>query len=681
MSQEYEVAEEDPYLWLEDVTGTEALDWVRERNAESLGGLSGGARFTSLRTEIREVLDADDRIPFVRRRGEYLYNFWQDAAHPRGLWRRTTLEEYRRDRPDWEILLDVDALAAEEDENWVWQGAAALRPGGYRLALLHLSRGGADASVVREFNVAERRFVEDGFAVAEAKTDVGWIDADRIYVGTDFGPGSLTSSGYPRLVKEWHRGTPLAEAETVYEGKPDDVEVHAFHDPTEGFERDFVMRSIDFYRSEWWLRTGTGDLVQVAVPEDAIADVHREWLLIRTRSSWTVAGVTYPAGVLLAARFDAFLAGDRELTVLFEPDAHTSLSYHAWTRNYLILATLQDVRRRMSVLTPADGPWQRAGLPGVPEFAHADLVDTDPYDSDEYMLESTGFTDPGTLRYGHIGGAVETLKQAPAFFDATSIRVRQFFATSKDGTAVPYFVVGPGEPSSGPVLLTGYGGFEISLTPSYSGIIGRGWLARGGTYVVANLRGGGEYGPRWHLSAIKENRHRVYEDFAAVAEDLVTRGIATRERLGIEGGSNGGLLMGVMLTRYPQLFGAIVCQVPLLDMRRYHELLAGASWIAEYGDPREPAEWAYLRPFSPYHNVSADQQYPPVLFITSTRDDRVHPGHARKMVALLAEQGHDVTYYENIEGGHGAAADNEQRALKWALVLEFLWEKLGQGVS
>ena len=623
------------------------------------------------------MLDADDRIPFVRRRGEYLYNFWQDAAHPRGLWRRTTLEEYRRDRPDWEILLDVDALAAEEDENWVWQGAAVLRPGGYRLALLHLSRGGADASVVREFDVAERRFVEDGFTVAEAKTDVGWIDADRIYVGTDFGPGSLTSSGYPRLVKQWRRGTPLSEAATVYEGKPDDVGVHAFHDPTEGFERDFVLRNIEFFRTEWWLRTGSGDLVQVPVPEDAIADVHREWLLIQTRSPWTVGGVTHPAGALLAARFDAFLAGDRELTVLFEPDAHTSLSYHAWTRNHLIMATLQDVRRRLAVLTPGDGPWQRAELPGVPEFAHADLVDTDSYDSDEYMLESTGFTEPGTLRYGHIGGAVETLKQAPAFFDATSIRVRQFFATSKDGTAVPYFVVGPGELGAGPVLLTGYGGFEVSLTPSYSGVIGRGWLARGGTYVVANLRGGGEYGPQWHLSAIKENRHRVYEDFAAVAEDLVTRGIATRERLGIEGGSNGGLLMGVMLTRYPQLFGAIVCQVPLLDMWRYHELLAGASWMAEYGDPREPAEWAHLRPFSPYHNASADQQYPPVLFITSTRDDRVHPGHARKMVALLAEQGHDVTYYENIEGGHGAAADNEQRALKWALVLEFLWEKLG----
>jgi prolyl oligopeptidase len=292
------------------------------------------------------------------------------------------------------------------------------------------------------------------------------------------------------------------------------------------------------------------------------------------------------------------------------------------------------------------------------------------------MLLSSGFTQPETLRRADIGGEPETLKQAPAFFDAAGLTAGQFFATSADGTRVPYFVVGPDAPASGPVLLTGYGGFEISLTPSYSGVIGRGWLARGGTYVVANLRGGGEYGPQWHEAAIKEHRHRVYEDFAAVAADLVDRGVTTRDRLGIEGGSNGGLLMGVMLTRYPQLFGAIVGQVPLLDMRRYHELLAGASWMAEYGDPRDEAEWAYLRPFSPYHNVSASQQYPPVLFITSTRDDRVHPGHARKMVARLRETGHDVSYYENIEGGHGAAADNEQRAFKWALVFEFLWAKL-----
>src|SRR5215470_4342122 len=538
MSQAHELAEQDPYRWLEDVTGTEALDWVRARNDVTLAALSGGARFASLRAETREVLDADDRIPFARRRGEYLYNFWQDAEHPKGLWRRTTLEEYRTDRPAWEILLDVDALAAEEGENWVWQGASVLRPGGYRQALVHLSRGGADASVVREFDIATRGFVQGGFYVPEAKTDVGWIDADRIYVGTDFGPGSLTSSGYPRLVKEWHRGTPLSDAALVYEGKPDDVAAHAFHDPTEGFERDFVVRSIDFWRREWYLRTAGGDLVQLAVPEDAIVDVHREWLLISTKSAWATGGTSYPAGALLAARFDEFLAGEAELTMLFEPDAHTSLSYYAWTRHHLILSMLHDVRSQLAVLTPAGGGWQRAPLAGVPEFTQTDIVGTDPLDSDEYLLSSSGFTEPDTLRYGHIGGEPEVLKRAPAFFDASGISVRQFFATSADGTAVPYFVVGPAIQAAGPTLLTGYGGFEISLTPSYSGIIGRGWLARGGTYVVANLRGGGEYGPDWHTSATKEHRHRVYEDFVAVGKDLVDRGLTTRERLGIEGGSN-----------------------------------------------------------------------------------------------------------------------------------------------
>jgi prolyl oligopeptidase len=680
MSSAPAAPDEDPYLWLEDVTGAAALGWVADRSAKTVGELSGGTRFQDLRTEIRQVLDADDRIPFVGRRGAYLYNFWQDAGHPRGLWRRTTLEEYRRARPQWDVLLDVDALAGQENESWVWQGATVLRSGGYRLALVELSRGGADASVVREFDIEERSFVEDGFRLPEAKTDVGWIDAGQIYVATDFGPGSLTSSGYPRVVKQWRRGTPLSAATVVYEGQPQDVSVQAFRDPTDGFERDFVVRSIDFYRSQWWLRTGGGELVPIAVPQDASVDVHREWLLVRTRSPWTAGGISYPAGALLAARFEAFLAGDRKLTVLFEPDARTSLSYYAWTRHHLILNLLRDVRSQLTVLTPADGQWRRAALAGVPEFAHTDIEDTDPQDSDEYMLVSSGFTEPDTLRYGHVGGEAETLRQAPAFFDAAGLSVRQFFAPSADGTSVPYFVVGPSHPDSGPTLLTGYGGFEISLTPSYSGIIGRGWLARGGTYVVANLRGGGEYGPQWHQSATKEHRHRVYEDFAAVAADLVRRGITTPGQLGIQGGSNGGLLMGVMLTRYPQLFGAIVSQVPLLDMRRYHELLAGASWMAEYGDPREPDEWEYLRPFSPYHNVSAGQQYPPVLLITSTRDDRVHPGHARKMVARLLEHGHDVSYYENIEGGHGAAADNEQRALKWALVLEFLWQKL-TGVS
>lgn len=665
----------DNYLWLEDVTGDETLDWVRARNAESLPALTDNPRFERLRAELREVVDADGRIPYVRRRDGYLYNFWRDSDHPRGLWRRTTLEEYRRDQPDWQVLLDVDALAEREAENWVWNGAQMLRPG-YRRGLIELSRGGADASVVREFDLETRAFVEDGFVLPEAKSSVHWIDTDRVYVGTDFGQDSLTNSGYPRIVKEWRRGTDLTEASTVFEGKPEDVAVLASHDPTEGYERDFVYRALDFYRQECYLRGEGGELSKIDVPEDAEINVHRSWLLVELRSEWTVGGRSYRAGALLATDFDEFQAGGREFDVLFEPQPSTSLQSYAWTRNHLLLGMLTDVRSRMELLTPRADGWRRAPLPGVTEHSIAEIVGTDPDNSDEYLLDVSGFTQPAELRYGIVGAETETLKRAPEFFDASDLVVRQYFATSADGTRVPYFVVGPAQAVGGPTLLTGYGGFEISRTPYYSGVNGRGWLARGGTYVVANIRGGGEYGPEWHQCAVKENRHLVYEDFAAVAADLVERGISSPGRLGIQGGSNGGLLMGVMLTRHPELFGAIVCQVPLLDMRRYHQLLAGASWMAEYGDPDEAAEWEFIRPYSPYHNVRSGQKYPPTLFVTSTRDDRVHPGHARKMVAKMIEQGYQPAYYENIEGGHGAAADNEQLAFMWALVYEFLWQRL-----
>jgi prolyl oligopeptidase len=685
MSDAAAAVDDDPFLWLEEVTGDEALDWARARNDEAFAELAGTGRYAELKTQILDALDADDRIPYVARRGEHLYNFWRDAAHPRGLWRRTTLESYRTPEPEWDVLIDVDALAEAEDENWVWGSAAVLRPSLDR-ALVHLSRGGADAAVVREFDLVTRAFVDDGFTLPEAKSDIGWIDRDHVFVATDFGPGSLTTSGYPRVAKRWTRGTPLDEAVTVYEAKPDDVTVYAGHDSTEGFERDFVGRAADFFTSEEY-QLGTDDsLAKVDVPDDASTSVQREWLLVRPRTPWTVDGVEHPGGSLLAARFDDFMAGDRTLTVLFAPDEHTSLSGYAWTRHHLVLSTLSDVKTRLEVLTPpgaGTGEWSRAPLPGVPELSEADIVATDPDVSDEYFLDAQSYVEPSTLRRGVIGddAGVEVLKQAPTRFDASGLEVRQFFATSDDGTQVPYFVVGPTEPGDGPTLLTGYGGFEVSLTPSYSAVMGRGWLTRGGTYVVANIRGGGEYGPRWHLAAMRENRHRAYEDFAAVAQDLVTRGITTPERLGIQGGSNGGLLMGVMLTTRPELFGAIVCQVPLLDMRRYHKLLAGASWMAEWGDPDEPDDWAFLRTYSPYHLVRADGTYPPVLFVTSTRDDRVHPGHARKMMARMREMGFDVRYYENIEGGHGAAANNEQAAVMWALALEFLWQQLAPAAT
>jgi prolyl oligopeptidase len=674
----------DPYRWLEDVTGESALDWVRERNADTLGRLAHGERFESLRTEILAALDASDRIPYVRRRGEFLYNFWQDADHPRGLWRRTTLASYRETAPVWDVLLDVDDLGAAEAVNWVWAGASLLRPTLDR-ALVQLSRGGADAAVVREFDLTTRQFVEGGFSLPEAKSEVDWIDRDRVYVGTDFGPGTLTSSGYPRVAKEWRRGTALDDAETVFEGSESDVYAFATHDPTPGYERDLLVRAPDFFTSEEFVRSSDGSSVRIEVPDDARTDVHRQWLLVNPRSAWTTGDVTHPAGSLLAAPLDAFLAGSRDFVVLFTPDPHSSLDAWAWTRHHLILNVLVDVTNRLELRTPpADGdadpgPWASASLTAAGELSTVSVTDTDPDHSDEYFTDSSGFLEPSTLRRGTIGtGEPEILKQAPVLFDATGLTTRQFFTTSDDGTSIPYFVVGDPDAPAGPTLMTGYGGFEVAYTPAYSGAIGRGWLARGGTFIVANIRGGGEYGPDWHTSAIRENRYRVYEDFAAVARDAVVRGITTTAQLGITGGSNGGLLMGVMLTRYPELFGAIVCEVPLLDMSRYHLLLAGASWMAEYGNPEEPGDWAFLGRYSPYQNVG-DGPWPPVLFTTSTRDDRVHPGHARKMAALLRARGHHVEYYENIEGGHGGAADNEQRAFSRALAMEFLWQRLAAG--
>ncbi|WP_246277567.1 prolyl oligopeptidase family serine peptidase [Phytohabitans rumicis] len=668
---------DDPYLWLEDLDLAAAVRWVADRNTQTLTTLADEG-FAQMRDAIREVLDSKDRIPYPGWRGDgFYYDFWQDADHPRGLWRRTTLDQYRRDEPEWDVLLDVDALNQAEGANWVWSGATILRPG-YDRCLIRLSRGGADAVVVREFDLRGRVFVEGGFALTEAKSAVGWIDADHIYVATDFGPGSLTSSGYPRIVKRWRRGTPLSAAELVYAGQAGDVSVGAHHDPTPGYERDFVGRYLDFYRSEQYLRGPGGDLVRIDVPDDADCDVHHDWLLIRLRSSWTVGDATHPAGALLAAPFGAYLDGRRDLTVLFRPDDSTSLSSYTWTRNHLILVVLSDVKTRVRVLTPDGLGWRQRPLPGATDVDHTSIVDTDPDNGDAYLVSTTGFLQPAALRLGVVGGEVEVLKREPAFFDADGMAVRQFFATSTDGTRVPYFVVGAA--AAGPTLLTGYGGFEISQTPHYSGVIGRGWLARGGTYAVANIRGGGEYGPAWHRAGQREHRITAYEDFAAVAADLVARGITTPAQLGIEGGSNGGLLMGVMLTRYPALFGAVVARVPLFDMRRYTRLLAGASWIAEYGDPDDEADWAYLREYSPYHNVRPDQPYPPALFITSTRDDRVHPGHARKMAALLRRHGYDVSYYENVEGGHGAAADNEQTATIWALAFAFLWRTLSPSI-
>jgi prolyl oligopeptidase len=675
---------DDPYLWLEGVTDEKALAWVRDENAKAETEIGAAPTFKKLEADLRAILDSDARIPAVQKIGNLYYNFWRDKTHPRGVWRRTTLEEYRKPEPQWEIVLDLDALNASENipegKQWVWHGAECLKPE-YRRCLISLSPGGSDADVTREFDLETQAFVEDGFVRPEAKGGLQWIDQDTVYVFTDFGAGSLTASGYPRIVKEWKRGTPLAEAKVVYEGKPGDMYIAAYRDLTPGFERDFVSRTIAFYNDELYVRGKDGKLTKIDVPNSANKAVHNQWLTVELREPWVVKGTSYPAGALLVIDFAKFLTGDRGFDAMFTPTDTTSLASYTWTKRHLVLNVLDDVKSKVQIITPMEGTygWSQSSLPGAPALGTVSVSAVDPDESDALWMTASDFLTPNTLSLVAIGKKAEALKTMPPFFEASGLIADQAFATSKDGTRVPYFIVRRKDVAldgSNPTLLWGYGGFEVSYTATYNAMAGRGWLQQGGVYVLANIRGGGEYGPRWHQAALKANRHKAYEDFAAVAEDLIARKITSPQHLGAQGGSNGGLLMGNMIVQYPQLFGAVVCQVPLLDMKRYHKLLAGASWMAEYGDPDKPAEWAFIKTFSPYHLLKADAKYPPVFFTTSTKDDRVHPGHARKMMAKMQAMGADVRYYENIEGGHGGAADNAQEAHMRALAYSFLWQQL-----
>lgn len=668
---------DDPYLWLEEVAGEKPLDWVRQQNAVSTKELEAHPEFSEIRKRLLSIMDSKERIPFVAKHGDHFYNFWRDEKNPRGLWRRTSLKEYKKSQPNWEVVLDLDQLAKEEKENWVWKSANVLEPG-YDRALVALSRGGADATVVREFDLKKKQFIANGFQLPEAKSRVDWRNRNTLYVGTDFGPGSMTKSGYPRIVKEWKRGTPLSSARTVFEGSADDVSVVGVSVLDHGRTYDFIERGTTFFTDETFIRRAD-EWVKIEKPNDAEISTFGEYLLLKLRSDWTVNGKTYAGGSLLAANLEDYLDGKRAVTPLFEPTPRTSLESISATKNFLILTELDNVKSRPYLLRHSRGKWTRTPM-DVPAFGDVSVSGIDADDSDEYFMVIEDFLTPSTLYYGVAGKEKrEKLKSLPAFFNAEGLEIQQFETTSRDGTRVPYFQVSRKVmklDGANPTLLYGYGGFNISMTPGYAPTIGAGWLERGGVYVLANIRGGGEFGPKWHYAARKENRQRAYDDFIAVAEDLVKRKVTSPKHLGIQGGSNGGLLMGAMLTQRPDLFGAVVCQVPLLDMKRFNRLLAGASWMDEYGDPDKPEQWAYIQKYSPYQNVRKDQKYPRVLFTTSTRDDRVHPGHARKMVARMKEQGHDVLYYENIEGGHGGAANNEQAAYMRALAYTFLLKQL-----
>ncbi len=675
------VTNED-FLYLEDVTGEKSLGFARAHNAVSEKALTGEPGFSTLQDRLLAIYSSKERIPSPRMANESLRNFWTDSEHPRGLWRQTTLADYKKPKPTWTTLLDVDALGKAENESFVYHGASCLFPLRKR-CLVSLSKGGGDADIVREFDVDKKAFVAGGFTLPQAKHRTAWMDENTIYVATDFGPDTLTRSGYPRIVKEWKRGTPLSAATQVFEAHETDIGASCERDFDHDRKRDFCSRRIDFERTEIFWRKDN-KLVKIDKPDDADSDTWDDELLIRLRSDWIVGtpAVTYKKGSLLVANLEAFVRGERTMQTLFEPTPNTSLSSWSWTKSRLFVNTLSDVKNQVLSFSRKPGDKGRSRWTGAPLKESTGSIGVGAFDvdrSDDVWLWLEDFTVPASLvLWNPTNGKREPLKQNPAFFDAANIDVNQHFATSRDGTKIPYFEVGRKD-RAGPVptLLEAYGGFEISLSPGYAATAGAAWVERGGVYVKANLRGGGEYGPAWHEAAMKHDRQNAYDDMAAVAEDLVKRGVTSAKKLGVLGASNGGLLTSVMLTQRPELFGAIVSKVPLTDMQRFHKLLAGASWMSEYGDPDNAEDWAALSKYSPLHNVKRGAAYPPMFFTTSTKDDRVHPAHARKMVAKLEALGHQPLYYENIEGGHGGAADIKQRAYVDALVYTFLASRLG----
>ncbi|WP_307725806.1 prolyl oligopeptidase family serine peptidase [Iodidimonas gelatinilytica] len=667
----------DPYLWLEEVEGDKALEWARTQNTVSLARLEGDPRYEDIRAAAEKIRTASDRIPYGQIIGDEVRNFWQDDTHVRGIWRRTSLESYQSESPQWEVILDLDALAETEGENWVWKGASCLAPDN-RHCMVNLSRGGADAVVSREFDAQSGRFVEDGFYLAEEKQSVSWIDADRLFVASPHAGGSKNTSGYARTVRIWQRGSDLAAAETLFSSAETDAFTFpvVIHRP-EGTEL-FISRAPDFFHETLYHVGSDNKLTELALPDDAnFQGLFKGRVIALLRSEWTVGDVMAPAGAVVSLPLDDLLKGTASsMTIIAKPTDSMAIEGVQIGRDAIYVALLDQVRGRLAKAQPTAEGWTLTDA-DLPKTGNVSIVSGSGF-TNTLLVNFERFLEPDTL-YLIDETTAKPIKAMPARFDASAYEVAQHFATSDDGTNVPYFLIRAKDTAmdgSTPTILYGYGGFEISLTPNYLSPLAIEWLKQGGAYAVANIRGGGEFGPRWHKAALNENRPRAYEDFASVARDLIDQGLTSAPHLGIYGGSNGGLLTGATMVRNPELFGAVVSAVPLLDMLRYHKLLAGASWIGEYGDPDIPAERAWIETYSPYQNVSKDVTYPPVFFTTSTRDDRVHPGHARKMAAKMMQQGHEVLYYENIEGGHAGAANLKQGAMRDALIVTWFLQEL-----
>ncbi len=668
---------EDQYLWLEEVDSKEAIEWAQTMNDKSLASLMSHPAFDDIYKKNLEILNSGDRIAAPAIYGDFIYNFWQDAQHIRGIWRRTTKQTYLQGNPTWETLLDIDEMSKQDDVKWVYKGTTGLYPD-YNRFMVSLSKGGGDAVVIREFDPEKKAFVEDGFELPEAKGGVSWIDENSLLVFSDFGEGTLTTSGYARQVKHWQRGTSIEQAPVIFEGEEQDVSVRGsvINKP----ERQYLLfsRGLDFFTSEKYVLE-EGNMIQLDIPNDAtINDIFKGQVVISLKSDWNVEGKDYKQGTLISAEYDELIQGRHKTNMIVEPDDRSGIVSISTTLNNLVVNMVRNVISELNTFSFENGQWMGKKV-DAPQMGTIRTGSTS-NNSEDFFFYYENFLTPSSLFLAHAGNNTHELVQAlPAFFDAEKYQIWQYEAESTDGTMVPYFVVGRKDMQYNgvnPTHLNAYGGFEVSRLPFYSAINGNSWLERGGVYVLANIRGGGEFGPRWHQAGLKENRQIVYDDFHAVAEDLIARKITSGQHLGIQGGSNGGLLVGVAFTQRPDLYKAVVCQVPLLDMQRYNKLLAGASWMGEYGNPDIPEEWEYIRKYSPYHNLKENQNYPEVFFTTSTRDDRVHPGHARKMVAKMTDMGYNVFYFENMEGGHAGASTNEQRAKTSALGTAYLLGKL-----
>ncbi len=683
-----DAAAEDPYLWLEDVEGDAALSWVRGQNERSLAELQADPNYPAYEKAAVEALTSAERIPYGTIRDGMVYNFWQDDTHVRGLWRRTSLESYATDSPEWETVLNFDQLAEAEGKNWVYKGADCFRPkgsdAGYK-CMVSLSNGGKDAVIRREFDLSTKQFVEDGFVTPEAKQGGAWASPDTLLIATDWGEGTLTASGYPFIVKRWQRGAPLESAEELIRGEAEDVGVWPMAlELEDGRILQGAAQADTFFTTRyWWFPEGETDPVQWPIPPKSSPEgVYQGQLLVSLQEDWAPAGqaVSFKSGDLVAFNVDAFI-NTRELppvSLVFHPSETQALEGVSIAKGALLLGVSDTAVGKVMRAEAGDAGWtlETVALPGTGQASIAFASD----EEETVFINYEDFLTPDSLlSYSAGTGDVTTLKSLPPKFDASGLKVTQHFATSKDGTRIPYFLVSKADlPLDGttPTLLYGYGGFQVSLNPSYSPVTGRLWLEKGGAYVLANIRGGGEFGPEWHQAGLKQKRQRIYDDFISVGEDLVARGVTSPEHLGIMGGSNGGLLMGVMLNQRPDLWNAVVVQVPLLDMMRYHLLLAGASWVDEYGSPDVPEEREFLETISPYQNFDASRDYPVPFFVTSTKDDRVHPGHARKMAAKFEAAGLPFYYYENIDGGHSAAANQKERAKRSALEFTYLTRQL-----